>query len=189
MHFFVVSLLFCIAERKLQMKKQLNSELFTNFFSTLSERIKCTPKNLNRVIWLSGIRGKGLCVPKSEKVIHALHEFGLIGIEYLNAVPDFSPCKLIRITDISITETRSNNFRLCDQHCSEKWNQKLFEGKNNWTSTSVAHWRHTHKYTWHELNDMQSCDLVPSIIHSYFGHLGGVAEVKRKNQADHARPA
>ena len=29
---------------------------------------------------------------------------------------------------------------------------------------------------------MQTCELIPTVIHAYFGHLGGVGEVKRKNR-------
>ncbi|RKW06826.1 HNH endonuclease [Streptococcus sanguinis] len=35
------------------------------------------------------------------------------------------------------------------------------------------------KFTWHELNDMKTMQLIPSILNSKFGHLGGVAEVKK----------
>ncbi|MEO2211613.1 HNH endonuclease [Paenibacillus amylolyticus] len=33
-------------------------------------------------------------------------------------------------------------------------------------------------YTWHELNDGKTIQLVPSSVNSKFGHLGGVSEVK-----------
>lgn len=34
-------------------------------------------------------------------------------------------------------------------------------------------------YTWHERNDMVICDLVPTKINRFFGHLGGVSECKK----------
>lgn len=45
------------------------------------------------------------------------------------------------------------------------------------TPKEVKKWRKQNNYTWHELNDMESMELVPSIINSKFGHLGGVSEV------------
>ena len=110
-----------------------------------------------------------------------LQKFGLIGIEYDDSIPLFSPCRIEYVT-IEITANRNHNLGECDKCCAQKWNKILFEGKNNWTATSVADWRREHKCTWHELNDMQTCELIPTIIHAYFGHLGGVGEAKRKNR-------
>lgn len=60
-----------------------------SIFSTLSERIKHTPIRKDRVIWLSGNRGEGLCIPKSPKVIKALKTCGLIEIYYASGNPIF----------------------------------------------------------------------------------------------------
>ena len=43
----------------------------------------------------------------------------------------------------------------------------------------IVKFRKENKLTWHEINDMTSMQLVPSIINSKFGHLGGVSEVKK----------
>ena len=40
-------------------------------------------------------------------------------------------------------------------------------------------WRKENGYTWHERNDMVICDLVPTKINRFFGHLGGVSECKK----------
>ncbi len=39
--------------------------------------------------------------------------------------------------------------------------------------------RRENGYTWHERNDMVICDLVPTKINRFFGHLGGVSECKK----------
>ncbi|WP_197733260.1 HNH endonuclease [Streptococcus australis] len=43
----------------------------------------------------------------------------------------------------------------------------------------MVKFRKENKLTRHELNDITSMQLVPSIINSKFGHLGGVSEVKK----------
>ena len=44
-------------------------------------------------------------------------------------------------------------------------------------------WREENGYSWHERNDMKTCDLVPTKVNDYFGHLGGVAECKKRDAA------
>lgn len=150
-----------------------------SIFSTLSERIKHTPIRKDRVIWLSGNRGEGLCIPKSPKVIKALKTYGLIGIYYASGNPIFSQCSLIYLPNVALTLNRYKNFAECNRLCAEEWNKICFEGHNNWTPSSVKHWIKINQYSWHECIDMHSCELVPRIIHSYFNHMGGIAELKR----------
>lgn len=63
--------------------------------------------------------------------------------------------------------------------CAEKWNKIAKDGKTDWTGRDVEDWREINKFTWHERNDMTTCDLVPTSIHNICRHLGGVAECKR----------
>lgn len=59
-------------------------------------------------------------------------------------------------------------------------------GHTRGTADDIADWREDNKYTWHELNDLETIQLVPSKINSDFKHLGGVGEynikVKMKSQ-------
>lgn len=54
--------------------------------------------------------------------------------------------------------------------------------KNGVTPKEVKKWRKQNKYTWHEDNDLKTMDLVPSVINSKFGHLGGVSEAGKAEQ-------
>ena len=47
------------------------------------------------------------------------------------------------------------------------------------TRREIVKFRKENKLTLHELNDMTSMQLVPSIINSKFGYLSGVSEVKK----------
>ena len=65
--FYFCSFLAVLAERNLQMKKLSNQNLRITLYSTPAERFNPTPKTPMRITWISGLRGKGLCIPKSEK--------------------------------------------------------------------------------------------------------------------------
>ena len=65
---------------------------------------------------------------------------------------------------------RNANFRQVDEYFSRE------SGK---TRREIVKFRKENKLTWYELNDMTSMQLVPSIINSKFGYLGGVLEVKK----------
>lgn len=65
---------------------------------------------------------------------------------------------------------RNKNFRVADELLAEQLGVSRKE---------IAKLRKQGKFTWHELNDMKTMQLIPSILNSKFGHLGGVAEVKK----------
>jgi rhs protein len=74
----------------------------------------------------------------------------------------------VKITDMGID--RNANFRQADELLARELEK---------TRREIVKFRKENKLTWHELNDMTSMQLVPSIINSKFGHLGGVSEVKK----------
>lgn len=65
---------------------------------------------------------------------------------------------------------RNKNFRVADELLAEQLGVSRKE---------ITKLRKQGKFTWHELNDMKTMQLIPSILNSKFGHLGGVAEVKK----------
>ena len=74
----------------------------------------------------------------------------------------------MKITDMGID--RNANYRQADE---------LLVRELEKTRREIVKFRKENKLTLHELNDMTSMQLVPSIINSKFGHLGGVSEVKK----------
>lgn len=147
--------------------------------STLEERIKRTPKeNAIRGIW-TGNRGESWYIPTNKSIIDILHIFELEGILYKAGIPDFSVCAKVTVSIENMNEIRRENFRKCDIKCAEIWSWEKYEGKSRWTPRDVKLWRKENGYTWHERNDMVICDLVPTKINRFFGHLGGVSECKK----------
>jgi NAD+--asparagine ADP-ribosyltransferase len=49
------------------------------------------------------------------------------------------------------------------------------------TKKDIVAFRENYKYTWHELNDMETMQLVPTVINDKCGHLGGVGEINIGN--------
>lgn len=153
------------------------------YWSSYKERIDRTPNDEERGKW-TGERGESKFIPSSEEMKEMLARFGLDGIEYKDGIPDFSKCSASTVEIENMTERRTGpggNFEQCDTKCAEQWNKEAKDGKTDWTPRDVAKWRETNHYSWHERNDMKTCDLIPTAVNDYFGHLGGVAECKRRD--------
>lgn len=150
--------------------------------STYKERLDQTPKDGDRGEW-SGERGESQYIPSDEGMKKILAENGTDGIEYKNAIPNFSDVSKSTVKIDDMSDDRASNFKQCDEKCVDQWNQDKFGGKDDWTARDIANWRNDNKYSWHERNDMETCDLVPTEVNSYFGHLGGVSECKKRDDA------
>lgn len=152
-----------------------------SYYSTYDERLKQIPKEgTERGEW-DGERGESKFVPTDGKIKDILDEYDMNGVTYEDGIPDFSDCSEATVQIDDMTENRYKNFRQCDEKCAEQWNKDGKEGKTDWTPRDVANWRAENGYTWHERNDMKTCDLVPTEINDYFGHLGGVSECRKRD--------
>lgn len=156
------------------------------YLSTYKERIDQTPKIPNeRGEWLEK-RGESKFVPNDSEIKSILKKYYMDGIEYRDGIPDFSKCSESVVKIEHMTGDRPGNFRQCDEGCARQWNDEKKYGKEDWTGRDVANWRKNNGYSWHERNDMTTCDLVPTKINDYFGHLGGVSECNRRDVASSA---
>lgn len=137
------------------------------YASTYEERLKQTP--INNGHW-DGERGESKFYSDNEEANSYLREAGTDGIEYENCIPDFSEVSKGDVKIDSMSEERRKNFRQADQ--------KLADEKGC-SPREVAEWREQNGYTWHECNDKQTCQKIPSSVNKTFGHLGGVSECKK----------
>lgn len=164
-------------------KVEKNNEVEGDYFSTYEERLKQTPaQETNRGKW-EGERGESKFITSDEKIKEILLKYGLDGIVYKDGIPDFAECSEATFEIDDMSDNRAKNFQQCDEKCAEKWNIEGRDGKTDWTPRDVEKWRKTNGYSWHERNDMKTCDLVPTEINDYFGHLGGVSECKKRDAA------
>ncbi|WP_256702522.1 HNH endonuclease [Paenibacillus sp. P32E] len=139
--------------------------------STYKERLNQTPVSNGK--W-TGERGESTFISDSPEVKPYFNDAGVQGVEYKNAVPDLSPFSKAEFEITGMSGSRTSNFSKADELLAEQWSTP----EKQWTKAEVAKWRTQNKYTWHELNDGKTIQLIPSSINSKFGHLGGVSEVK-----------
>lgn len=153
-------------------------ELYVNrgFYSTYEERINRTP--MEKGTW-AGKRGESKFISDSDEVTSYLKDAKINGINYKNGIPDFTDVSKgeVKIQSMSserhTTMGRIGNFEQADAALAQKRG-------NGCTARDVANWRKIHGYTWHELNDMETCQKVPTVINKVFRHLGGVSECKHR---------
>lgn len=154
------------------------------YFSTYEERLNQTPKeDSDRGIW-EAERGESKFIPYDQEIKEILGKYGLDGIAYKDGIPDFSGVSESTVEIDHMTEIRPDNFRQCDEQCAEQWSKENRDGRTEWTPRDVAQWRKENGYSWHERNDMKTCDLVPAKINDYFGHLGGVSECRKRDSVE-----
>lgn len=156
----------------------------SDYPSSYKERIDRTPSETSdRGEW-TGERGESTYIPSDQEMKELLAQFELEGIEYKNGIPDFSKCSACTVEIDNMGSTRygeDGNFAQCDAKAAEQWNKEGRDGKTDWTARDVKKWREENGYSWHERNDMKTCDLIPTKVNDYFGHLGGVAECKKRD--------
>lgn len=151
------------------------------YYSTYEERMKQTPReDSDRGEWTEG-RGESEFIPNDEEVKDILGKHDKESISYRDAIPDFSEVAASTVEIDDMTENRADNFRQCDEKCAEQWNREKRDGRTDWSSREVKEWRQENGYSWHERNDMKTCDLIPAKVNDYFGHLGGVSECRKRD--------
>ena len=139
-----------------------------------------------------GDRGESKFIP-SERTVSGidvksiLNRYGIDGIIYRNAEPDFEVCAKAVVKIPAMTSNRSDfadknggtklgNFSQADIELSKLWNKNKNEGRTNWTPRDILNYRHVNKLTWHEKCDTETMVLVESEINLYFKHSGGCSE-------------
>lgn len=85
------------------------------------------------------------------------------------------------LSEINMKYANPGNFNQADILTAQKWNEEKRDGKA-WRAEDVKEYRQEHDLTWHECNDGETMMLVPSAVNSDFGHLGGVGEMKRRQE-------
>ena len=151
------------------------------YYSTYEERMKQTPReDSDRGEWTEE-RGESDFIPNDGEVKDILEQHDKESISYKDAIPDFSEVAASTVEIDDMTDNRADNFRQCDENCAEQWNKEGRDGRADWSPRDVKEWRQENGYSWHERNDMKTCDLVPTKVNDYFGHLGGVSECRKRD--------
>ncbi len=168
---------------------------FGGEYNSYSTRLKCTSVEDNPMLGhYEGERGESKFIPSNrtaEGIIIAeiLEQYGLDGIVYRNAEPDFEVCAEAVVKIVGMTENRENylskdgtlvmgNFSQADMQLAEEWNRMKRDGHNDWTPRDVFNYRKANRLTWHEKCDTETMVLVRFEINLFFKHSGGCSECK-----------
>ncbi len=166
----------------------------TEFASSYESRLSQTPAPINLKVGFEGQRGESKCTlkpPPDQILKQILEKAGINGIQYKQAIPDFSPVAKAQVEIEYMlggkggfgAKARRANFIQSDQKLADQLNHspelaKEFGMESGKISArDIKIYREKNQLTWHELNDVKTMQLVPSKINSEFGHLGGVGEV------------
>lgn len=141
-------------------------------YSSYNARLMQTPAEGHGGHW-TGERGESTFV--LDEPITLSDGTQVTQITYQNAVPDFSPFAKAEVKIPNMTNNRNQNFTQADEILAEIWNQTRYNGQS-WNARQVREYRRANGLTWHEMNNMESMQLVPTDVNSTFGHLGGVGE-------------
>lgn len=80
-----------------------------------------------------------------------------------NGVPDFSKYSYSQVQILSMTNNRTTNFKQADEALAEYWSKIKYNGQKSWTGRDV-NYRTNNGLTLHEMNNMDTMQLVPSEI-------------------------
>ena len=151
---------------------KLSADIQENsFFSSYKERYDHTPKENGE--W-TGERGESEFRSNNKEANAALEKEGQTSIEYKNAIPDFSAISKGTVEIDSMTDKReglNGNFNQASEALALK---------RGCTPREVRDWMRENGYTWHECNDLKTCQKIPGIVNKTFSHCGGVGEYKAK---------
>ena len=139
--------------------------------SSYKNRLRQTPKEGNGGHW-TGPRGESTFI--LDEPVKCKNGVVVDRISYKNAIPDFSEYSIGEVK-INMTNSRTSNFNQADELLADYWSKIKYNGKS-WTPREVSTFRSNNGYTWHEMNNMKTIQLVPTEVNGTFGHLGGVGE-------------
>lgn len=168
---------------------EYDGKKFGENYNTYKDRFEQTPQDNNPIKGTyEGIRGESKFIPsgrtvEGQVVIKILKEYGLDGIQYRNAEPDFEVCSEAVVKIKNMTNNRydfkeagvvkEGNFTQADNQLAVEWNLQSRNGKSNWTPKDVYDYRKSKGLTWHEKCDTETMVLVKSEINAFFTHSGG----------------
>ena len=159
-----------------------------DYYTSLEDRIKCTNLDATeggmRGSW-DGERGNSIFRPSYEYMKETLKRYGLEGIEYVNGEANFAPVAEETVIINNMSSERyghGKNFDQANTKLANRFNEIEKDGVIDWTAKEIEEYRTSNGLTWHERCDRKTMDLVPTKIHDYFKHSGGVAEFKAKER-------
>lgn len=157
-----------------------------DYYTPLKKRIDLTPKENSPHGYWAGERGKSPFSPDtdtddSRKARKCLEKFGQKDISFKDGYPDFSKVTYESVEIENMTDKIFENFKQADTACAKKWNEQLKDGRSDWKLSDVKKFRTDNNLTWHEHQNLKTCQLVDRSIHKVCRHAGGRMEYKARH--------
>ena len=179
---------------------QYDGKTFGGEYNVYDTRLAHTPTDDNPIFGrFEGTRGESKYIPSRRTVegvivTEIISQYGVDGIHYRNAEPDFEPCAEAVVKITGMTENRENynnstgeialgNFSQADIELAKAWNLGRREGRSDWVARDVLNYRKANKLTWHEKCDTETMVLVRFEINLFFKHSGGCSECRVRDAA------
>jgi predicted nucleic acid-binding Zn-ribbon protein len=176
---------------------EYNGRKFGGKYNSYKTRLRVTPSNDPLRGKFEGERGESQYIPSGRTVegivvIDLLSKYGLNGIYYRNAEPDFEDCSEAVVKIDNMTEYRYNtvdpeiigNFEQADIECAKVWSIEKKYNRTDWSPRDVHEYRKENGLTWHEKCDTETMVMVAIEINSYFKHIGGCSECKVRDGSE-----
>ncbi|WP_232097392.1 HNH endonuclease [Gimesia maris] len=136
--------------------------------STYKQRLDHTP--VNNGSWTKGVRGEGTFT-STHPAVNGL------SVTYKNAYADLTPHSIysVEIEDFIGKVQHAGNptkaRRVLHREADE-----ILAAQLKVSPSVIERFRNLHRYTWHEVENLQTMQLVPTDVNAKFGHLGGISE-------------
>lgn len=176
---------------------EYDGRTYGGIYNTYEDRLRKTAVDNPIRGFYEGSRGESKFIPTGRSaegiaVLEILKQYGLDGIVYRNAEPDFEVCSEAIVVIEGMTENRENyfnsegflmpgNFSQADIALAKKWNEQRYLGKTDWTDEDIYVYRKAKNLTWHEKCDTRTMVLVRSEINLFFNHSGGCSECRTRD--------
>lgn len=176
---------------------EYDGKKFGEDYNSYKDRFEQTPQDNNPLKGIyEGVRGESKFIPSGrtvdgQVVIRILKEYGLDGIQYRNAEPDFEVCSeaVVKIYNMGYKrfdyydneEKIEGNFSQADKKLALEWNRISKNGRHNWTPQDIKKYRKLNGLTWHEKCDTETMVLVKIEINSFFSHSGGCSACGKRD--------
>ena len=147
--------------------------------STDAKRYAQTPSKSKNGQWVDTetgrkgpeLRGDAVFETSDPRVQWILEAHNLNGVTYKNGIPDFSIFAVGEVKIDNMSSLPRPNYTAADEALASILGV---------SSRDIYLWRTNNNFTWHELNDATTMQLVPTAINTpIFGHLGGRSELRR----------
>lgn len=136
------------------------------------------PERKGNCLWIPEKKYKpGSVNPYENTWGEILEAFGLLGINFVDLLPDFDPIRNGNqwkgelpksLVNFKITSSRAANFAAADRQAAKG---------TSLTKKDMEEFRYIYNLTWHEEYNTEEMRLVYAIVHDNVAHTGGIAVV------------